>query len=124
MSGIIIYIPPVQPPPIINPTSEVMPVADGGTFVDSNIFNFVDNLLQTRNTVTLDPKGLNLDFDNNLYEIGDPLGLNINLDTGNNVININGDVVSTPTVIADKFLKIVNNGDEFYLQLYVIPPIP
>ena len=119
MSGIIIYIPPIPTPPIINPTSEVMPVADGGNFIDSNIFNFVNNLLQTRNTITLDPKGLMLDFDNDLYEIGDPLGLNINLDTVNNIININGDVTSTPTVIPDKFLKILNNGDVYYIQLNV-----
>ena len=124
MAGIIIYIPPVIPPPIINPTSEVMPVADGGNFVDSNIFNVVDDLLQTRNTITLDPKGLILDFVNNLYQLGDPLGLNINLDTTNYILNINGVTLPSVTVIADKLLPITIDGTQYYIQLYVEPPIP
>jgi hypothetical protein len=124
MAGIIIYIPPVTPPPIINPTSEVIPVADGGNFVDSNINNYVDNLLQTRNTITLDPKGLILDFVNNLYQLGDPLGLNINLDTTNFILNINGVTLPSVTVIADKLLPVTIDGTQYYIQLYVEPPIP
>jgi hypothetical protein len=121
MAGIIINIPTPQ---LINPTNQIMPVRDGNVFVDSNIFNVVNDLLQTRNTITLDPKGIMLDFINNLYQLGDPFGLNINLDTQNNIININGGDLGTITVVSDKTLPITIDGTQYYIQLYVEPPIP
>lgn len=123
MSGIIIYIPPVPQPPIINPTSEVVPVADGGNFIDSNINNYVDNLLQTRSTITLDPKGIILDFVNNLWQLGDPFGINITLDSNTNIININGlGTFPSISVIADKVMPITIDGTQYYIQLYLETP--
>jgi hypothetical protein len=123
MAGIIIYIPPIIPPPPINPTTEIMPVNNAGSFVDSNIKNIVNDYLQTESTITLDPKGLILDFVNNLYKLGDPFGLNINLDTQNNIININGADLGNLTLVADKTLPITIDGTQYYIQLYVEPPI-
>lgn len=118
MSGIIIYIPPIIPPPLINPTSEIMPVNNVGVFVDSNIKNVIDQKVETLNALD-DQIGLKLDFTNNIYEIGDPLGLNIKLETAPNELSINGALTSTPVVTPDKFLKIINNGDVYYIQLNV-----
>lgn len=115
MAGIIIYIPQA---PLINPTSEIMPVNNAGAFVDSNVKNVIDQKLETLNSLD-DQIGLKLDFTNNIYEIGDPFGLNIKLETGPNELSINGDVTSTPVVVADKFLKISNNGNVYYIQLNV-----
>lgn len=121
MSGIIIYIPPVPQPPIINPTSEVVPLADGGTFVDSNIYNYVDNLLQTRSNITLDPKGIILDFVNNLWQLGEPFGINIVLDSSGNILNINGITLSNPIVAPEKMLPVTIDGQQYYIQLYKLP---
>jgi hypothetical protein len=115
MAGIIIYIPQA---PLINPTSEIMPVNNSGAFVDSNIKNVIGQKIETLNGL-FDQIGLKLDFTNNIYEIGDPLGLNIKLDTGPNELSINGVLTSTPAVVPDKFLKILNNGDVYYIQLNV-----
>ena len=122
MSGIIIYIPPAPEPPIINPTSEVIPVADGGNFIDSNINNYPDNLLQTRSTITLDPKGIILDFVNNLWQLGDPYGINIVLNSNSNILNINGATLDTPTVFAEKLLPVTIDGQQYYIQLYLPTP--
>jgi hypothetical protein len=121
MAGIIIYIPPTSQ---INPTTEIMPVNNVGSFVDSNVKNIINDILQTQSTITLDPKGIILDFVNNLYQLGDPFGLNINLDTQNNIININGADLGNTTIVLDKTLPITIDGIQYYIQLFVEPPIP
>ena len=121
MAGIIIYIP--QSSGITtNPTTQIMPVNDNGLFIDSNIKNVLDEYLQTQNTITLDPKGIILDFLNNLYQLGDPFGLNINLDTQNNILNINGADLSTPIIVPDKTLPVTFDGTQYYIQLYLPAP--
>lgn len=115
MAGIIIYIPQA---PQINPTSEIMPVNNSGAFVDSNIKNVIDQRVETQNSFD-DQIGLKLDFINNIYEVGDPNGLNIKLNTGPNELSINGDVTFTRAVVPDKLLKILSNGDVYYIQLNV-----
>lgn len=115
MAGIIINIPTQQ---LINPTNQILPVRDGNIFVDSNFKNVIDERIESQNALD-DQIGLKLDFTNNIYEIGDPLGLNIRLDTAPNELNINGDLTSTPVVTPDKFLKIINNGYVYYIQLNV-----
>jgi hypothetical protein len=121
MSGIIIYIPQVIPTPPINPTSTLMPVKSGSTFVDSNIKNVVDDVIETQNALH-DAIGLKLDFINNIYEIGDPLGLNINLDTINAILNINGATLSNTEIVSEKLLSVTINGVNYYIQLYTDVP--
>ena len=116
MSGIIIYIPPAK---LINPTSEIVPVNSAGTFIDSNIKNIANDIVVTQDTITLDPKGIKLDFINELYELGDPYGVNISLDNFNGIMNINGIGPTPATVTIDKVLPITIDGVQYYLQLYI-----
>jgi hypothetical protein len=115
MSGIIINIPT---PKLINPTNQIMPVRDGNIFVDSNIKNVVDQYIETKNAVD-QITGLRLDFNNNTFTLGDYAGLSISINTTTNEINFNGNIFVPVTVVPDKLIKIVNNGDVYYLQSYV-----
>lgn len=115
MAGIIINIPQIY----TNPTTQLMPVNDTGSFVDSNIKNVVDDLVITQNTQTLDPAGIKLDFTNELYELGDPFGVNISLDNFNGVLNINGIGPSPVPVAPDKLMPVTIDGFQYYIQLYV-----
>lgn len=116
MAGIIIYIPQA---PLINPTSEIVPVKSAVTFVDSNIKNIVDDIVITQNTITQDPAGIKLDFTNELYELGDPFGININIDNYNGILNINGVAPTPATVTIDKVFPVTIGGIQYYLQLYI-----
>jgi hypothetical protein len=116
MAGIIFNTPPIK---IINPTSEIMPVNNAGLFVDSNIKNVVDDIVITQNTISLDPAGIKLDFTNELYQLGDPFGVNIVLDNFNGVLNINGIGPSPVPVVSDKLIPITLDGFQYYIQLYV-----
>jgi hypothetical protein len=118
MSGIIIYIPPIIPTPPINPTSTLMPVKSGSTFIDSNIKNVEDEYIVTLNSINAEI-GLKLDFINNIYSLGNVSGLGIRLDTNNNELSINGNITSQPIVAPSKYLKILNNGDVYYILLNV-----
>jgi hypothetical protein len=118
MSGIIINIPPIIPTPPINATSTIMPVKDVDTFIDSNIKNVVNQYIATINDLN-DEIGLKLDFFNNIYSLGKLTGLSISLDTNNNELSINGDILSTPVVAPEKMMKIIHNGDVYFLQLYI-----
>jgi hypothetical protein len=122
MSGIIIYIPPVIPTPPINPTNEFVPVKSGSTFVDSNIKNVVDEYLQTK--ISGNIIGLNLDFINSKFCLGNPTGVNFCANDGTGIIEISGVTLSEPLVIAEKLMYTEINGSEYYIQLYkVAPPI-
>jgi hypothetical protein len=113
MAGIIINV-----PQLINPTNQIMPVRDGNIFVNSNFKNVVDERIESQNALD-DQIGLKLDFVNNIYTIGDPLGLNIKLETGPLELSINGVILSNPTVTPDKMLKIYHEGNQYFIQLYV-----
>jgi hypothetical protein len=115
MAGIIINIPTPQ---LINPTNQIMPVRDGNVFVDSNFKNVVDEKIESQNALD-DQIGLQLDFVNNIYTIGDPLGLSIKLETGPLELSINGVILSNPIVTPDKMLKINHDGNQYFIQLYV-----
>jgi hypothetical protein len=121
MSGIIIYIPPVPQPPI-NPTDNLMPVRSSSTFVDSNIKNVVDDYIQTQNNITNDPKGLNIDFVNDSYSLGNPNSCNFTINSNVQQIQIIGDVISEPVVVPNKLLNLQINGVEYFIQLNVVPP--
>ncbi len=115
MAGIIINIPTQQ---LINPTNQIMPVRDGNVFADSNFKNVVDERIESQNGLD-DQIGLQLDFVNNIYTLGDPLGLSIKLETGPLELSINGVILSNPSVAPDKMLKINHDGNQYYIQLYV-----
>lgn len=119
MAGIIIYIPQA---PLINPTTEIVPVKSATTFVDSNIKNIVDDIVITQNTITQDPAGIKLDFINESYELGDPFGININIDNYNGILNINGIPLITPIITPDKTLPVTIDGLQYYIQLYLPTP--
>ena len=116
MAGIIINIPQA---PLINPTTQIVPVKSAATFVDSNIKNIVDDIVITQNTITQDPAGIKLDFINELYELGDSNGANISLDNFNGIMNINGIGPTPATVTIDKVLPVTIDGVQYYLQLYI-----
>jgi hypothetical protein len=121
MAGIIINIPPIIPIPPINPTSSLMPVRDGDTFVDSNFVNIIDDNL--RSEVLGDEKGLKLDFTNDSYAIGNPNSLQVTFNANVQQIQIIGDVIADGiTVIPDKFLNLQIQGAEYYILLNVIAP--
>jgi hypothetical protein len=116
MSGIIIYIPPIIPTPPINATTTILPVKDTDTFIDSNIKNVVNQYIETINDLG-NFIGLRINFFDNTTTIGNLTTCNIAVSADE--ISMNGNLTSTPVVAPDKFLKIVNNGDTYYIQLNV-----
>jgi hypothetical protein len=120
MSGIIIYIPPIIPTPPINATSTIMPVKSGSTFVDSNIKNVVDEYLKT--IISGNTIGLDLDFVNNKFCLGNPTGVNFCANDGTGVIEISGVTLSEPLVVAEKLMYTEINSSQYYIQLYKLAP--
>jgi hypothetical protein len=119
MSGIIYNVPPIIPTPPINATSTIMPVKDVDTFIDSNIKNVVNQYIETINDLG-NFIGLRINFFDNTTTIGNLTNCNIVVDAnGGGEISLNGNLTSTPTVAPDKFLRISNNGDVYYIQLNV-----
>jgi hypothetical protein len=117
MAGIIIYIPPVIPTPPINPTSTLMPVKSGSTFVDSNIKNVVDEYIETKNSLN-EFIGLRVNFFDNTSTLGNLTTCNIAVSADE--VSMNGNLVSEPLVaFGNKYLKIVNNGDVYYIPLSI-----
>lgn len=119
MAGIIINNPPIIPPQLINPTSTIMPVNYIGTFIDSNIKNLVDDIIETE--VGGFPMGVNLDFTNQNFGIGNPATTTLNVNGGLGQIEIDGVLTTTPVVVADKLMYVKINGLDYYIQLYVTP---
>lgn len=89
-----------------NPTNEYLPYNNNGSFADSPLFFKAGNALISRNPLTNNDEGINLDWYGQIFYFGD-----FNGNTKGFYISVNniGEEIKTGTSTVDNGLQITNN---------------